>query len=36
VGVIYYELLYGTHPWRGNSLHQLTSNIEQTGLFFNP
>lgn len=36
VGIIYYELLFGTHPWKGNSVHQLISNIENIPLFFDP
>lgn len=28
VGVIYYELLYGTHPWKGTNIHHLISNIQ--------
>ncbi len=36
IGVIYYELLYGTHPWKGNNLHQLANHIENTPLFLDP
>jgi serine/threonine protein kinase len=36
VGVIYYELLYGTQPWKGGSIHQLLSNIQNNGLYFDP
>jgi serine/threonine protein kinase len=36
IGVIYYELLFGTHPWKGNSIHQLASHIQNEALFFDP
>ena len=28
IGVIYYELLFGSHPWIGNNIYQLLSNIK--------
>ena len=36
IGVIYYELLYGTHPWKGANVNHLISNIENHPLYLDP